>query len=77
MYLTILTSDLGIRIQLTFSLVCVVNGDYSRDINCLIPPAYCMLGRLACYEAYQFGQLGLVVLFWVIFYSKAVELFYY
>ena len=27
-------------------------------INCRIPPAHCMLGLLACSEAYEFGQLG-------------------
>ena len=25
--------------------------------NCAIPPAYCILGLLACSEAYEFGQL--------------------
>ena len=27
-------------------------------MHCPIPPAYCMLGLLACSEAYEFGQLG-------------------
>ena len=48
----------GIRLQPTFVLVCVLRGDPSRDINCVIPPAYCMLGLLACSEAYEFGLLG-------------------
>ena len=30
----------------------------SSDINCPVPPAYCMLGVLACSEAYEFEQLG-------------------
>ena len=41
-----------------FALVRVVRGDLSWDINCPIPPAHCMLGLLACTEAYEFGQLG-------------------
>ena len=48
----------GFRIQPTFSLVRVVRGDLSWDINCLIPPAHCMLDLFACSEAYEFGQLG-------------------
>ena len=44
--------------QPTFALVRVVRGDYPCDINCPIPPAYCMLGLLACSEAYEFRQLG-------------------
>ena len=48
----------GIRIQPTFALVRVVRGDLSWDINFPIPPAHCMLGLLACSEAYEFGQLG-------------------
>ena len=36
----------------------VVRGDLSWDINCPIPPAHCLLGLLACSEAYEFGQLG-------------------
>ena len=48
----------GFRIQPTFTLVRVVRGDLSWDINCLIPPAHCVLGLLACSEAYEFGQLG-------------------
>ena len=42
----------------SFALVRVVRGDLSWDINCPIPPAHCMLGLLACSEAYEFGQLG-------------------
>ena len=45
-------------IQPTFALMRVVRGDLSWDINCPIPPAHCMLGLLACSEAYEFGQLG-------------------
>ena len=30
----------------------------TRDIHCLIPSAFCILGLLACCEAYEFGQLG-------------------
>ena len=37
----------GIRIQPTFALVRVVREDESWDINCPIPPAYCMLNLLA------------------------------
>ena len=48
----------GFRIQPTFALVRVVRGDLSWDINCQISPAHCMLGLLACSEAYEFGQLG-------------------
>ena len=48
----------GIKIQPTFALVGVVRGDYPWDINCPIPPAYCMLGLLTCSVAYEFGQLG-------------------
>ena len=48
----------SIRIQKTFALVRVVRGYSSWDINCHIPPVYCMLGLLACSEAYEFGQLG-------------------
>ena len=48
----------GIKIQPTFDIVRVVRGDLSWDINCPIPPAHCMLGLLACCEAYEFGQLG-------------------
>ena len=48
----------GFKIQPTFALVRVVRGDLSWDINCPIPPAHCMLGILACSEAYEFGQLG-------------------
>ena len=48
----------GIRIQPTFGLMRVVRGDSSSDIYCPIPPAHCMLGLLACSEAYAFGQLG-------------------
>ena len=48
----------GFRIQPTFALVRVVRGDLSREINCPIPPDHCMLGLLACSEAYEFGQLG-------------------
>ena len=32
----------GIRIEPTVALVRVVRGDESRDVNCPIPPAYCM-----------------------------------
>ena len=46
-------------IQPTFALVRAVRGDQSWDINCPIPPAYCMLGLLACSEAYELGQLEL------------------
>ena len=28
------------------------------NVNCPLPPAYCMIGLLACSEAYEFGQLG-------------------
>ena len=48
----------GFRIQPTFALVRVIRGDLSWDTNCPIPPAHCMLGLLACSEAYEFGQLG-------------------
>ena len=48
----------GVKIQPTFALVCVVRGDLSWDINCPLPPARCMLGLLACSDAYEFGQLG-------------------
>ena len=48
----------GFRIQPTFALVRVVRGDLSLDINCPIPPAHCMLGLLACSEAFGFGQFG-------------------
>ena len=48
----------GFRIQPTFALVRVVRGDKSWDINCPIPPAHCMLGLLACSEAYEFGEFG-------------------
>ena len=48
----------GVGIQPTFALVLVVRGDLSWDINCPIPPVHCMLGLLACSEAYEFGQLG-------------------
>ena len=44
----------GFRIQPTFALVRVVRGDLSLDINCPIPPAQCMLGLLACSEAFEF-----------------------
>ena len=37
-------------LTLTFAIVLVVRGDQSWDINCPIPPAYCMLGLLACSE---------------------------
>ena len=49
---------MGFRIQPTFALVRVVRGDLSWDTNCPIPPSHCMLGLLACSEAYEFGQLG-------------------
>ena len=48
----------GFRIQPTFALVRVIRGSLSWDINCPIQPAHCMLGLLACSEAYEFGQLG-------------------
>ena len=49
---------LGIRIQPTFVLVRVVRVDYSRDMNCPMPPAHRMLGLPAFGGAYEFGQLG-------------------
>ena len=66
-----------IRIQPTFALVLVVRGDESWDINCPIPQAYCMLGLLACSEAYELGQLG-SGLSWVRKYTvpKADEFFF-
>ena len=36
----------------------VSKADLLSAINCPIPPAHCMLGLLACNEAYEFGQLG-------------------
>ena len=48
----------GIRIQSTFALVRVIRGDLSWDINCPIPPAYCMIGLLACSEASRFALSG-------------------
>ena len=61
----------GFRIQPTFALVRVVRGDLSWDINCPIPPAHCMLGLLACSEAYKFWTVGhWVVLVQVIYCSK-------
>ena len=35
-----ITCGLGIRMQPTFGLVCVVRVDKSRDMNCPMPPAY-------------------------------------
>ena len=49
---------LGIRIQPMSALVHVVKGDYSRDMNCPIPPAHRITCFLVCSEAYEFGQLG-------------------
>ena len=48
----------GIRIQPTFALLHVLRCDSPRNINCPIPPAYCMHGLIACSEGYEFGQLG-------------------
>ena len=48
----------GFRIQPTFALARVIRGDLSWDINSPIPLAHCMLGLLACSEAYEFGQFG-------------------
>ena len=41
----------------------VVRSDYSRNMNCPIPLAHCMLGLLAENQAYELGQLG-TGLFW-------------
>ena len=49
---------MGIRIQPMSALVHVVKGDYSRDMNCHIPPAHRITCFLVCSEAYEFGQLG-------------------
>ena len=57
----------GFTIQPMLALVRVVRGDESWDINCPIPQAHCMLGLLACSEAYELGQ---VVLIQVIYCSK-------
>ena len=54
-----LLCGLGIRIERTFALWCVVRGEHLWDMKCPIPPAYCMLGILAYSEAYEFGQLVL------------------
>ena len=67
----------GIEIQQTFTLVRVARGDKSRDINCPIPQAYCILGLLAHSEGYEFGKLG-TGLSWFRQYTvpKADELFF-
>ena len=48
----------GIIMQPTFALVRVVRGNLLRDINCPVPPAYCMFSLLPCNEAYEIGEFG-------------------
>ena len=54
---------------------CACSTNQLRDINDPIPPAYCMLGLLACSEAYGFGQcalrrMGLDSVHWLVLVPK-------
>ena len=46
---------MGVRIQPTPALRCVVGGDYLRDMSYPLPPAHCMQGLLAWNGAYELG----------------------
>ena len=50
---------LGVDIQPTPALMCIIRDDNLRDINCSIPLANCMLHFLVYNWVYELGQLAL------------------